>query len=244
MHHSTSRQAALLAMSLLLTPGHNRLTFKSKFSFSFQRECFRRSHTCQRYNWQILLVLCHSPWPVVPGTAAFLWTGLSLRLGSGLLTSALAVGLKRESISIHLFSTCKWFDEIRYGKMLELSLHNPWQKCEVFLPSSADSLPNDVWLGLCWMWSRLLQPNISLVHTDITYIPFCLCTHTQTASTMTNIAVLGRHKLASKVGAMEITMRLCNRLTTAFGWFKTKLPPDPFAEKPSRICKKRTPFRY
>lgn len=67
LHHSTSRRAALLAMSSLPTPGQNRLTFKSKGSFSFQRECFKHHHTCEWCNFCCALLL---PLQFVPSTAA------------------------------------------------------------------------------------------------------------------------------------------------------------------------------
>lgn len=96
-------------MSSLPTPGQNRLNFKSKCSFSFQRECFRCSHSRQRYDWQLLLALWHAPWQVVPGTAALLRTGPVLHLGSDLPISASVVGLKRASD--FSFFTWEWLDD-------------------------------------------------------------------------------------------------------------------------------------
>lgn len=62
-----------------------------------------------------------------------------------------------------------------------ITAHSVLQKCEVFLPSSADSVPSDVWMGLCWMWSRLLEPNISLLHTEHNLYSLLLA-HTYTNS--------------------------------------------------------------
>lgn len=138
---------ALLAMSSLPTPGQNRLNFKSKCSFSFQRECFRRSRSPQWSDWQLLLALCYPPGRLYPVLQYF--SGLDLSSTSVLTSSSLLQLLSRREnlfvFTFFFFLTWQWFDEsLDPGTATCCNYHCTFRETEVW------SLPS----FLCWFSPR------------------------------------------------------------------------------------------
>lgn len=157
---------ALLPVSSLPTPRRDRLNFKSKCSFSFQRECLRCGRSRQRVRLTTFVGALPRP---LAGCTRYCstpldWTCPPPRFWPPHLCFSCWV---EESIWFFFF-TWEWFDDsLDPGTAACCNDHCTFHATEVWsLPSSVDSVPSDVWMGLCWIWSRLPEPNVSLLHTE------------------------------------------------------------------------------